>query len=111
MQTLRKLPTMAPSTPATMTTSRSSITQHLVQKDSRRNRDVQGLGLLRQRDGEPGGGARLQFLPNPGAFIAYDERHPGASGSTILADVGARGIGEHEDGTRRLAPRGTLRVV
>src|SRR5690242_5930254 len=55
MQTLRKLPSIAPSIPARITqegrkASSSSLTGHLVQEDTRRNGDIERFYSLSQRE-------------------------------------------------------------
>src|SRR5947199_10379404 len=50
MQTLRKLPRQSPRSPAPTSRIGSATTRHLVEQDTRRDRDVEGLGALGQRD-------------------------------------------------------------
>src|SRR6266571_3128126 len=50
IQTLRKLPTQSPRSPAPTSRIGSATTRHLVEQDTRRYRDVEGLGALGQRD-------------------------------------------------------------
>src|SRR6267143_1514047 len=50
MQTLRKLPIQSPRSPAPTSRMGSTTTRHLVEQDTRRDRDIERLGALRQRD-------------------------------------------------------------
>src|SRR5881296_326752 len=50
IQTLRKLPMQSPRSPAPTSRIGSATTRHLVEQDTRRYRDVEGLGALGERD-------------------------------------------------------------
>src|SRR3989442_13159661 len=50
MQTLRKLPTQSPRSPAPTSRIGSTPTRHLVEQDTRRHGHVERLGALGQRD-------------------------------------------------------------
>src|SRR2546429_820439 len=67
IQTLRKLPTQSPRSPAPTSRIGSATTRHLVEQDTRRYRDVEGLGALCQRDRHPlrGDGVELRADSRP----------------------------------------------
>src|SRR2546430_2505268 len=67
IQTLRKLPRQSPRSPAPTSRIGSATTRHLVEQDTRRYRDVEGLGALCQRDRHPlrGDGVELRADSRP----------------------------------------------
>src|SRR3546814_53855 len=74
MQTVRKLPTIAPNRPSRPTTSSSSFTRNLVEKDARGHGDVQGFHAGGEGDGHPPPRDLIERGTHPSALDSEDER-------------------------------------
>src|SRR6266540_4813804 len=72
MQTLRKLPTQSPRSPAPTSGIGSATTRHLIEQDTRRHRDVERLGALGQRDRHALRGDGVQLWPDSRPLVSHD---------------------------------------
>src|SRR2546426_1987141 len=83
MQTLRKLPTQSPRSPAPTSRMGSTTTRHLVEQDTRRHRDVERLGALGQRDRHALRGDGVELRADSRPLVSHDHRdgsvHPSRS--------------------------------
>src|SRR5437867_7126002 len=71
MQTLRKLPTQSPRIPAPTSRMGSTATRHLIEQNTRRHRDVERLGPLRQRDCDAPGGDGIEVRADAGPLVSH----------------------------------------
>src|SRR6185503_659628 len=114
MQTLRKLPTHRPRSTAPTTSTGSTPTQHLIEKNAGRDRDVERLGTMRERNCNALRGDGVELRTNPGAFVADDHRDELLLRRARLQrprDRRAVGRGGPQDETVLARPRDEGRVV
>src|SRR2546425_2164774 len=74
MQTLRKLPIQSPRSPAPTSRMGSTATRHFVAQDPRRDRDVERLRALGQRDRHAQRGDGVELGADAGPLVSHDHR-------------------------------------
>src|SRR3989442_1255247 len=74
MQTLRKLPIQSPRSPAPTSRIGSTATQHLVEQDTRRDRDVERLRALGQWDRHALRGDGVELGADARPLVSHDDR-------------------------------------
>src|SRR5258708_392222 len=73
MQTLRKLPKQSPRTAAPAASTASPPTQHLVEQNAGRDRDVERLGARHERNGDAPRRHGVEVRANARSLIAHDD--------------------------------------
>src|SRR6476661_8675669 len=96
MQTLRKLPIIAPNTPAmTMNSGMSGVTRDLIQEDAGGDCHVERLDRGGQGNGDSAARRRRQRGAHAGAFVADHERERRTAAARAAERLAIRG-GHHQ---------------
>ena len=77
-----------------------ALPRRLEQHERGGDADVEALDRPRQRDAQPGRGARAHGLGQAGALAAHHERHRAAQVGLVVAPLAVGGGGEHRDPAR-----------